>query len=139
MSFSAHAEPDSDYSSYTPNTINTTNDNIMQNPSVVLYGPKTAKIQDAAIPELVDAHDVIVRINYVGVCGSDVRPSPPLSSTTTFPSCSHPNRLTKHSGSLLAPRRHRQNDQPFYRHRDGTRSLRHHPLRRLIRQKRQTR
>jgi hypothetical protein len=28
---------------------------------------------------------VIVRINYVGVCGSDVRPSPPLSSTTTFP------------------------------------------------------
>ncbi|KAG9187964.1 D-xylulose reductase [Alternaria panax] len=44
----------------------------MQNPSVVLYGPKKAKIEDTAIPELADSHDVIVRINYVGVCGSDV-------------------------------------------------------------------
>ncbi|KAA8612542.1 Tdh Threonine dehydrogenase [Pyrenophora tritici-repentis] len=44
----------------------------MQNPSVVLYGPHNAKIEDRPIPELVDAHDVIIRINYVGVCGSDV-------------------------------------------------------------------
>jgi NADPH:quinone reductase-like Zn-dependent oxidoreductase len=51
----------------------------MQNPSVVLYGPKNAKIEDIAIPEVVDPHDVIVRINYVGVCGSDVRPPPPPS------------------------------------------------------------
>jgi len=44
----------------------------MQNPSVVLYGPHNAKIEDAPMPELVDSHDVIIRINYVGVCGSDV-------------------------------------------------------------------
>ncbi|KAI4641356.1 uncharacterized protein J4E78_010419 [Alternaria triticimaculans] len=44
----------------------------MQNPSVVLYGPKNAKIEDIAVPEVIDPHDVIVRINYVGVCGSDV-------------------------------------------------------------------
>jgi D-arabinose 1-dehydrogenase-like Zn-dependent alcohol dehydrogenase len=46
----------------------------MQNPSIVLYGPKSAKLEDTAIPELVDPHDVLVRINYVGVCGSDVSP-----------------------------------------------------------------
>jgi D-xylulose reductase len=46
----------------------------MQNPSIVLYGPKNAKLEDTAIPELTDPHDVLVRINYVGVCGSDVSP-----------------------------------------------------------------
>jgi len=55
----------------------------MQNPSVVLYGPKNAKIEDIAVPEVVDPHDVIVRINYVGVCGSDVRP-PLFPFTTAF-------------------------------------------------------
>jgi threonine dehydrogenase-like Zn-dependent dehydrogenase len=44
----------------------------MQNPSVVLYGPHNAKIEDKDIPEIATPHDVIVRINYVGVCGSDV-------------------------------------------------------------------
>jgi D-xylulose reductase len=44
----------------------------MQNPSIVLYGARNAKLQDTDIPELVDAHDVLVRIAFVGVCGSDV-------------------------------------------------------------------
>ena len=44
----------------------------MQNPSIVLYGVKEAKLEDKEIPELTDPHDVLVRIAYVGVCGSDV-------------------------------------------------------------------
>ncbi|KAF2661863.1 GroES-like protein [Lophiostoma macrostomum CBS 122681] len=43
----------------------------MQNPSLLLYGPKSAKYEDRPIPELGN-HDVLVRIAYVGVCGSDV-------------------------------------------------------------------
>ncbi|RMZ67460.1 D-xylulose reductase A [Pyrenophora seminiperda CCB06] len=38
----------------------------------VLYGPHNAKIEDRPIPELTEPHDVIIRIIYVGVCGSDV-------------------------------------------------------------------
>jgi D-arabinose 1-dehydrogenase-like Zn-dependent alcohol dehydrogenase len=44
----------------------------MQNPSIILYGAHNAKLQDINIPELTDAHDVLVRIAFVGVCGSDV-------------------------------------------------------------------
>ncbi|KAM0553178.1 hypothetical protein ACHAPJ_007465 [Fusarium lateritium] len=44
----------------------------LRNPSWFLYGPKSAKIQDRPLPEVQDDHDVIVRIKYVGVCGSDV-------------------------------------------------------------------
>ncbi|KAF9874314.1 alcohol dehydrogenase GroES-like domain-containing protein [Colletotrichum karsti] len=44
----------------------------MQNPSWLLYGPKSAKLQDRPIPTISDDHEVIVRIKYVGVCGSDV-------------------------------------------------------------------
>jgi D-xylulose reductase len=52
----------------------------MHNPSIVLYGPKNAKLEDKPGPEELDAHDVLVRIAYVGVCGSDVRlPSPSLT------------------------------------------------------------
>jgi D-xylulose reductase len=48
---------------------------IMQNPSVYLHGPGDAQIADAPMPTLQhpsDANSVIVRIAYVGVCGSDV-------------------------------------------------------------------
>lgn len=44
----------------------------MQNPSFVLYGAGKAKIEDRPIPSIQDPHDVIVRVAYVGVCGSDV-------------------------------------------------------------------
>ncbi|KAM0794764.1 L-iditol 2-dehydrogenase [Usnea florida] len=43
-----------------------------QNLSCFLYGPKEAKYEDRPIPEINDPHDVIIRINYIGVCGSDV-------------------------------------------------------------------
>ncbi|PCG94036.1 Alcohol dehydrogenase superfamily, zinc-type [Penicillium occitanis (nom. inval.)] len=49
-----------------------------QNPSWFLSGPHTASIrdhrlaEDEGIPTLTDPYDVIVRISYVGVCGSDV-------------------------------------------------------------------
>ncbi|CAM1507627.1 Fc.00g072680.m01.CDS01 [Cosmosporella sp. VM-42] len=44
----------------------------MQNPSCFLHGPGIAKFEDLPLPRVVDPHDVIVRIRYVGVCGSDV-------------------------------------------------------------------
>ncbi|KAI0425145.1 GroES-like protein [Xylaria sp. FL1042] len=44
----------------------------MQNPSVILYAPHEAHIEDRPIPVLNEVNDVIVRIAYVGVCGSDV-------------------------------------------------------------------
>jgi D-xylulose reductase len=52
----------------------------MQNPSIVLYSPLTARLEDKPVPELLSPHHVIIRIAYVGVCGSDVNsPSPSLS------------------------------------------------------------
>lgn len=57
----------------------------MQNPSVVLYGPHNAKVEEKPIPELASPHDVLIRINYVGVCGSDVRlPRFPFSMIQTL-------------------------------------------------------
>ncbi|KAH3940800.1 hypothetical protein HBI70_188420 [Parastagonospora nodorum] len=44
----------------------------MKNPSIVLYGAKNAKLEERPVPELSDPNNVIVRIAYVGVCGSDV-------------------------------------------------------------------
>ena len=45
---------------------------IWQNLSCFLYGPGEAKYEDRAVPEIKDPYDVIIRINYIGVCGSDV-------------------------------------------------------------------
>ncbi|UNI17719.1 D-xylulose reductase [Purpureocillium takamizusanense] len=42
------------------------------NPSFLLVGPGVAKVQDRPVPIISDPHDVIVRINFIGVCGSDV-------------------------------------------------------------------
>ena len=44
----------------------------MQNPSVFLYGPGHAKIQESSIPQITDPNDALLRIQYIGVCGSDV-------------------------------------------------------------------
>ena len=44
----------------------------MHNPSIVLYRPHNAIVEDKPIPELSDAHDTLIRIDYIGVCGSDV-------------------------------------------------------------------
>jgi len=42
------------------------------NPSCFLYGPGDARIEDSPSPTIEDPHDVVLRIAYVGVCGSDV-------------------------------------------------------------------
>jgi D-xylulose reductase len=42
------------------------------NPACFLHGPGIAKINDSPYPIIEDSHDVIIRIAYVGVCGSDV-------------------------------------------------------------------
>ncbi|KAJ6084922.1 hypothetical protein N7499_004551 [Penicillium canescens] len=44
----------------------------MQNPSCFLYGPGDARFEDRPMPTIDDPLDVIIRIEYVGVCGSDV-------------------------------------------------------------------
>jgi D-xylulose reductase len=62
----------------------------MQNPSIVLYGAKNAQLEDKPITSPLDPHHVLVRIAYVGVCGSDVSPLhqpsfPSNPNLTTFP------------------------------------------------------
>ncbi|OCT47938.1 putative D-xylulose reductase A [Cladophialophora carrionii] len=42
------------------------------NPSVFLYGPGKARIEDTPEPKITDPTDAIVRVKFVGVCGSDV-------------------------------------------------------------------
>ncbi|RFN46896.1 putative xylitol dehydrogenase [Fusarium flagelliforme] len=42
------------------------------NPSCFLYGPGDARFGDRPVPQIEDPHDVIVKIAYTGVCGSDV-------------------------------------------------------------------
>ncbi|KAL4965060.1 NAD(P)-dependent alcohol dehydrogenase [Aspergillus stella-maris] len=43
-----------------------------KNLSCLLYGPHDARFEDRPVPTLTNPHDVIVRIAYTGVCGSDV-------------------------------------------------------------------
>ncbi|KAJ4257488.1 hypothetical protein NW762_008612 [Fusarium torreyae] len=42
------------------------------NPSCLLYGPGDARLEERPVPQIEDPHDVIVKIAYTGVCGSDV-------------------------------------------------------------------
>ncbi|KXH45983.1 hypothetical protein CNYM01_10251 [Colletotrichum nymphaeae SA-01] len=44
----------------------------MQNPSWFLYGPGSAKIVDRPTPALNNEKSLVLRVKYVGVCGSDV-------------------------------------------------------------------
>ncbi|KAJ5708543.1 hypothetical protein N7488_008344 [Penicillium malachiteum] len=44
----------------------------MQNPCCLLYGPGDARFEDQPLPIIEDPYDVIIRIAYVGVSGSDV-------------------------------------------------------------------
>lgn len=50
------------------------------NPSVFLYGPGNAKIEDRPEPTITEPTDAIVRIKFVGVCGSDVCVFPAILS-----------------------------------------------------------
>lgn len=65
----------------------------MQNPNIVLYAPHTAKIEDKPIPTLSSPHDVVIRINYIGVCGSDVFPPPFLPSLSYLLSLHPPSTI----------------------------------------------
>ncbi|KAK9366681.1 putative D-xylulose reductase A [Lipomyces kononenkoae] len=40
--------------------------------SCVLYGAGKVRFEDRPVPEISDPHDILIRISYVGVCGSDV-------------------------------------------------------------------
>ncbi|KAH7176800.1 chaperonin 10-like protein [Dactylonectria macrodidyma] len=42
------------------------------NLSCLLYGPGDARFEDRPVPEITDPHEILIRISYVGVCGSDV-------------------------------------------------------------------
>ncbi|KAF2736512.1 GroES-like protein [Polyplosphaeria fusca] len=44
----------------------------MTNPSAVLYAAGDLRFEDRPAPSLQDPYDVLVKINFVGVCGSDV-------------------------------------------------------------------
>lgn len=44
-----------------------------QNLSFVLEGVDKVKFEDRPVPEIRDAHDVLVQVKYTGICGSDVR------------------------------------------------------------------
>lgn len=43
-----------------------------QNPAIWLDSPMSAKVADHTMPTITDPTDVIIRINYIGTCGSDV-------------------------------------------------------------------
>ncbi|KAL4821192.1 GroES-like protein [Aspergillus spinulosporus] len=42
------------------------------NLSCLLYGPGKVRFEDRPVPQIEDPNDVLIRIAYVGVCGSDV-------------------------------------------------------------------
>ncbi|KAF7553539.1 hypothetical protein G7Z17_g3542 [Cylindrodendrum hubeiense] len=43
-----------------------------ENLSCLLSGAGKARFEDRPVPEITDPHDILIRIAYVGVCGSDV-------------------------------------------------------------------
>ncbi|CAD0086552.1 unnamed protein product, partial [Aureobasidium mustum] len=49
------------------------------NLSCLLYNPHDARFEDREVPTITDPYDVVIRIAYVGVCGSDVSPTNPLT------------------------------------------------------------
>lgn len=55
-----------------PREMSTSTYSGMGNPSWFLYGPHSAKLQDRPVPSIRSDHDVVIRIKYIGVCGSDV-------------------------------------------------------------------
>lgn len=78
----------------------------MQNPSCLLYGPGIARFEDRPIPSIEDPHDVIIRIAYVGVCGSDVRSL--IIYTLPFQYSNNINLTNTPAGPLLDTRRRQE-------------------------------
>ena len=50
--------------------------NASKNLSCLLYGAGDVKFEDQPMPVIDDPNDVIIRVEYVGVCGSDVSQTP---------------------------------------------------------------
>lgn len=50
----------------------------MRNPSCLLYRPGQSGYEDLPVPEITHPTDVILKMAFVGVCGSDVRGSFPM-------------------------------------------------------------
>ncbi|KAK8227021.1 chaperonin 10-like protein [Phyllosticta capitalensis] len=91
-----------------------------QNPSLLLYAPGDARYENRPIPQPSDPRDVLVRIAYVGCCGSDVHfwrhggmthkvsPTNPIvmgheASGTIFSLASSPSSSHSSSSSSLRP------------------------------------
>ncbi|KAK3078852.1 hypothetical protein LTS18_006463 [Coniosporium uncinatum] len=66
----ATAEPGPEATSTGTNTAPSTDGE--QNPAFVLSKPLSVGYEDRQIPELKSPHDVLVRIRWTGICGSDV-------------------------------------------------------------------
>ncbi|KAL4748411.1 hypothetical protein BDW72DRAFT_195788 [Aspergillus terricola var. indicus] len=50
--------------------------------SCLLYGPGNARFDNRPVPQIEDPHDALIRISYVGVCGSDVNSFSPFLHIT---------------------------------------------------------
>lgn len=74
------------------------------NLSCLLYGPHEAKFEDREVPGIQDPHDVVIRIAYVGVCGSDVSkasfPCHPLGGTHVK-KVTRDHHITKHFNNMI--------------------------------------
>ena len=57
---------------------------IKTNKCCLLYGPGKAGFENREVPVLEDPHDILVRVSYVGVCGSDVSSSSPWWGTESI-------------------------------------------------------
>ncbi|KAK8246035.1 hypothetical protein IWZ00DRAFT_524709 [Phyllosticta capitalensis] len=64
-----HVEPAQDMAQKNPRL---TQHFRFQNLSFVLEKPGSVKYEDRPVPEIQDPHDVIVNVQYTGICGSDV-------------------------------------------------------------------
>ena len=64
----------------------------------LLYGPGKAQFEHRDVPTLSDPYDILVRIAYVGVCGSDVNSNNHLFPTKGRVLISHQAHFWKHGG-----------------------------------------
>lgn len=99
----------------------------MENPSCLLYGPGDVRFEDRPMPVIEDGNDVIIRIAYVGVCGSDVCSIQRICHNTN--KCVPSNKFNP-LGPLLAPRRHQKPRLSDKSASNGPRSLRYRARRR---------
>jgi D-xylulose reductase len=66
------AEPSASHPSYTPYIVTGETNIFTQNLSFILNKPFDVKFEKRPKPTLASPHDVLVAVNYTGICGSDV-------------------------------------------------------------------